>query len=431
MACLPVPPKWPINLNMKKILIIEDDQIVANIYRNKLNVEGFHVEVALDGETGLASMKTFRPDAVLLDLMLPKITGLELMKQLRTDSDFAQTPIIVFSNTYLTNMVQEAWKAGATKCLSKANCTPKQVIDVLRTALGITGSGTTAITPSTATASSPATRPTAAPSPVVVPRQEQSAPQTRANGGDSDAEFQAQLRKEFIESLPATLTALRSLLQGLIKADNEMARLKLVQDLYRRVHAITGNAGVAGMMLIAQMADALEALLKELYEKPKNINASTLRTTASAIDFLSFLFERGTLPDHQEIPPTNILVVDDEAISRRAVNYALEKAKLKSVSVEDPLVAFQLATENRFDLIFLDVQMPNMDGYELCSKLRGLPAYKNTPVVFVTSLTDFESRANSTMSGGNDFIAKPFLFIELAVKALIYVLRSKVAVARK
>ena len=44
-------------------------------------------------------------------------------------------PVIVFSNTYLTNMVQEAWKAGATKCLSKANCTPKQVIEVVRSAL--------------------------------------------------------------------------------------------------------------------------------------------------------------------------------------------------------------------------------------------------------------------------------------------------------
>jgi DNA-binding response OmpR family regulator len=54
-----------------------------------------------------------------------------------------------------------------------------------------------------------------------------------------------------------------------------------------------------------------------------------------------------------------------------------------------------------------------------------LAVYKKTPVVFVTSLNDFESRANSTMSGGNDFIGKPFLFLELAVKALIYVMRGQ------
>jgi two-component system copper resistance phosphate regulon response regulator CusR len=66
-----------------------------------------------------------------------------------------------------------------------------------------------------------------------------------------------------------------------------------------------------------------------------------------------------------------------------------------------------------------------MTGYELCNKLRSLTMHKKTPVVFVTRLDDFNSRAKSMMAGGNDFIAKPFLFIELTVKALIHVLRGK------
>src|SRR3974390_2130573 len=123
---------------MKKILIIEDDQIVANIYRNKFAVEGFQVEIASDGATGLETLQSFRPDAVVLDLMLPGMTGVEVMKKVRALPEFQKLPIIVFSNTYLTNMVQEAWKAGATKCLSKANCTPKQVMEVLKTTLNIT-----------------------------------------------------------------------------------------------------------------------------------------------------------------------------------------------------------------------------------------------------------------------------------------------------
>jgi len=131
--------------------------------------------------------------------------------------------------------------------------------------------------------------------------------------------------------------------------------------------------------------------------------------------------------DQQEYPPAQVLVVDDEAISRRAVTYALEKAKLKAVSVEDPEVAFQLLTQKPFDMVFLDVDMPRMNGFELCAKLRNLPAHKKTPVVFVTGLNDLESRANSMVSGGNDFIAKPFLFIELAVKALVFVMRARVA----
>src|ERR1700742_2678788 len=118
-----------------KILIIEDDQLVANIYRNKFALEGFQAETASDGDVGMQMLRSFRPDVVLLDLLLPRVPGLEVMKQIRAEKDFANLPIIVFSNTYLSNMVQDAWKAGATKCLSKASCTPKQVIDAVRSSL--------------------------------------------------------------------------------------------------------------------------------------------------------------------------------------------------------------------------------------------------------------------------------------------------------
>ena len=75
-------------------------------------------------------------------------------------------------------------------------------------------------------------------------------------------------------------------------------------------------------------------------------------------------------------------------------------------------------------------EMPGTNGFDLCTKLRALPAYKSTPVVFVTSLSDFDSRAKSMMSGGNDFIAKPFLFTELNVKVLTYVLKNRMAPAK-
>ncbi len=389
---------------MKKILFIEDDQIVANVYRNKLAVEGYKVETAPDGETGLKTMRIFKPDTIILDLMLPGVSGLDVIKQVRSEEEFAKIPIIVFSNTYLTNMIQEAWKAGATKCISKSNCSPKEVIDVVRHTIGDSGAVPT---------SGPAVVGTHMPAKPIPLNTE------------TDSAFQADLRKTFIDSLPATLVTLRASLQSLIKADNEMTRLKEIYELYRRVHALNGNASIAGLVQIAHMSAALEALLKEIYEKPKNINTSTLRTVAAGVDFLGFLFERGTLPETQEVPAASILVVDDEAISRRAIIYALEKAQLQSVNVESPETAYKLLTESNFDLVFLDVDMPGMTGFELCTKLRALPLHKKTPVVFVTSLSDFDNRTSSTMAGGNDFIAKPFLFIELTVKALIHVLRGK------
>lgn len=407
---------------MKKILIIEDDQIVAGIYRNKLTNEGYQVEAALDGEEGFNMVRIFRPDVVVLDLMLPKISGIDLIKKIRAEEGFDKTPIVVFSNTYLTNLVQEAWKAGATKCLSKANCTPRQLIDVIRSAAD--GPGSSSVP--TASAQPAKAGAPAAPQPVRPPQ-----PLT-ATTSQTDAEFQAGLHKSFIQGLPATLAELRASLKPIVKADSEAVRVKETGELCRRIHTLAGSAGVSGMAQIALVCDALEALLKELGDKPQNINASTLRTLASTIDFLGFLFDRAARStDKQEIPPARVLVVDDEAISRLAIVHALEKAKLKSTDVEDPHKAFKMITEGRYDLVFLDVDMPGMNGFELCTKLRGLPAYKTTPVVFVTSLTDFESRASSMMSGGNDFIAKPFLLMELAVKALVYVLRSKLAAANK
>ncbi len=392
---------------MKKILIIEDDQIVANIYRNKLAVEGYQVEVTLDGESGLKLMRTFRPDAIVLDLMLPKMSGVDVIREIRGEAEFSKLPIIVFSNTYLTNLVQDAWKAGASKCVSKISCPPKELLELVRHTVG----GSVMPTSRSKTESAPKTK----------------APDLSS---ESDAAFQAELRKTFIASLPTTLTAMRGIMQNLIKSNTEVSQLKHLHELYCRVHSVNGNAGISGLAQIAHLAAAFEALLKEVYEQPKNINSSTLRTVAAAVDFLGFLFERGTRQDKQQIPAASILVVDDEDISRRAIIYALEKAQLQSVTIEDPNAAIKLLAERQFDLIFLDVNMPGMTGYELCAKLRNLPMHKKTPVVFVTVLGDFDNRASSSMAGGNDFIAKPFLFIELTVKALIHVLRSKLQPVR-
>ena len=395
---------------MTRILIVEDDEIVANIYRNKFVVEGFQARIALDGQAGLTQAHTFRPDAILLDLMLPRLSGLELMKRLRAEPAFTKLPVVVLSSTYLTQTIQDAWKAGATKCLSKANCTPNQVLEVVRKLVAIPGEAAPAPAAPAQPARAPAA-PAAQPPPPAVPRA-------------ADAELQ-KLSRDFLSAVPATLAGLRGLLQALIKSANEAARIKQLDAMCQRVHGLTCKAGVAGLADIAQTADALEVLLKELQEKPQSVNASTLRTVAMAVDFLGFLSEHGARAAASATQPPMVLVVDDDAVARLAVIHALDKAKLKSTSVEDPTIALKLLAEKRFDLVVLDVDMPGMSGFELCARLRSVPGHKHTPVIFVTTFNDFESRAHSMMSGGNDFIAKPFLFMELALKSLVHVLRRR------
>src|SRR5438093_4150854 len=300
---------------MKKMLIVEDDQIVGSIYRHKFQVEGFQVELALDGDAGLKAVEGFKPDVVILDLMLPKLNGGEVLKRLRAKPETKSLPVIVLTNAYMSSLVQEAWKAGANHCMIKASCTLKQLVELLNNAISGGAPQPASVPPANApTNAAPAPRPTqAAVRPVVA---------------EDDTAFQTELRQTFLSGAPEGISELRSILQAFVKSEGDTARLPRLFTLYRKVHSLTSNSAVAGLTSVAKMASALEALLKELYEKPKNINASTMRTVAHTIDFLAILLEQSSAKDPDNFPPPNIMVVDDEAISRRAVIYALEKASL-------------------------------------------------------------------------------------------------------
>jgi CheY-like chemotaxis protein len=117
---------------MKKIVIVEDQQVIANVYRSKFAAEGFQVEIAFDGERGLELINEMQPDAVLLDWRLPKLSGRQILDQLRKTPKFQSLPVIVFSESSLPPMVHEAWTAGATMVLSKSMHSPNQVIEAVK-----------------------------------------------------------------------------------------------------------------------------------------------------------------------------------------------------------------------------------------------------------------------------------------------------------
>jgi len=427
---------------MKKLLIVEDDPIVAHIYKTRLQKESYEVEIAPDGQSGFYQIHEFHPDVVLLDLMLPKMNGIEILKKIRAQPQFLKLPIIVFTNAYVPNMINESFQAGATQVFNKATLTPRQIIEAIYNALYLSASPGISDTPpgapsgsdpvgATDTTSREAPFASLAGAPASGSPTGAAVLQATAAETASDTEFQSELVKTFLEGSVETVASMRRTMQDFSKAQDETRRLPHLFELYRKVHALTGGAGIAALHKISQMAAALEVLLKELHEKPKNINASTLRTVAHAIDFIGELCNKGADGEFLGANPINSLVVDDEILSRRAITYALEKANLKSTSVEEPQVALNLMSEKPYDLVFLDVQMPGMDGFEVCTKIRTLPLNKTTPVIFVTSLTDFKSRARSSLSGGTDLIAKPFMFIELSVKALTYLLRSRLTKNKK
>jgi CheY-like chemotaxis protein len=122
-------------MSSKRIVIIEDSGFIANVYRAKLRGEGYEIHVCVDGESGLALVNQLDPDLVMLDLGLPRMSGVDVLGHIRRQARFAALPVIVLSGAYAGKVVDQAWAAGATGVLSKSADTPKHVVDVIRTAL--------------------------------------------------------------------------------------------------------------------------------------------------------------------------------------------------------------------------------------------------------------------------------------------------------
>jgi len=113
---------------MKTALVIEDNPVAAGIYQSLLKAQGFTVEVASDGEAGMQMVKRMRPDVVLLDLILPKVDGADVLRQIRAMPETATMPVIIVSNAYSQSRIDELWAAGATLVLTKASSTPKELV---------------------------------------------------------------------------------------------------------------------------------------------------------------------------------------------------------------------------------------------------------------------------------------------------------------
>jgi len=408
---------------MKRVLLVDDDPFVLRFYQERLSPQEMQVETAADGLAAINLLRASKPDLVVLDLMMPKLSGVDVLKFIRSQAGLKTLPVVVLSNSYMNQLAAEAAKLGAQTALLKIRCTPALLASTIRDVLaGKPGSGDAphllavpAQSPPAPLSSAPASR--AAPAPPPVPAKAQAAA----------ADIEAAARRIFLRNAPATCAALRSLCQAFTNAPNKTARGLRLQEFCRKVHFTTAAAGLAGCHGLAQATSALEALLFELVGKPEAISASVLRTIAATVDFLALLFDCARDADMDLPLAAQVLVVDDDQLNNRLVVSALHRAQLQARSTPDPLVALQWFKETRFDLVLLDIEMPGLDGLELCRRLRQLPGYEKTPVIYVTSHSDFESRAASVLSGGNDLIAKPIFPMELALKAVVHLLKRQVA----
>jgi CheY-like chemotaxis protein len=383
---------------MKKILLVDDDALVLELYRKKLALGGFEVRTAADGLEAIKALGSFRPDLVVLDLLMPKMSGTDVLKFIRNKPALAKLPVVTFTNAFMSEQARLINSLGVSRAVVKGDFTPNQMLALAAELLS------------------------AAPVHPTPPEGAETLPSP-----EETAAARAGVRERFLARVPEDFTDLQGVSREFAQDPAAAGRSGTLQEFCRQMHQLAATAALARCQYVALMSGALEAMLYELGDKPQFLNPSTSRTISTGVEFLGGLIENVRTGRRSEPLVGEVLVVDDDPLANRIAMAALTRAKLTGVAVESPLAALELLAQKKFDLFLFDVEMPHLNGYELCRKLRAMDGFERTPVIYVTSHSDFENHAKSILAGGNDLIAKPIFPIELAVKAVMHLIRGKLA----
>jgi DNA-binding response OmpR family regulator len=122
---------------MTKIAIIEDDPVINQMYRMKFEADGFEVQLADNGERGVALVEDFKPDLILLDMKMPHMDGAEALKEIRAHDWGKDIPVIVLTNLGEEEAPKDLKNLGIHSYIVKADLTPRQVVSRVKEALGL------------------------------------------------------------------------------------------------------------------------------------------------------------------------------------------------------------------------------------------------------------------------------------------------------
>lgn len=361
-------------MQQPRLLVVSANPVLTASYRQRLQRVGVAVEVAADGECALSSIAGECPDMVALDLVLPSMDGVELVRNVRAQPRFNGLPIVVMPTIHRP-MLESAEAAGITRVLTRGDHPANELADLARAVFHLPR------------------RTGLAPLPATLPAR-----------------------------TPGLIADIRACLQNLTRDARDPGEWK---RLFQKVHHAAEAVALAGENTLSAFAFAFEGLAGDLAATPDACNPSVLRTLSQAADFLAILLERTDRADLDRQTPASVLVVDDEPSALQLIGAALTLAGLQSKTALTPAAAIRLASGHRFDLIFLDIGLPEMTGFDVCSRIRATEGHDRTPIVFLTGMNTFQNRAKSSLSGGNDFVGKPFHVLELGVKALIWLHRGR------
>jgi CheY-like chemotaxis protein len=461
--------------NAARLLVVDDDA-VSRFAISAALTKAFNLpELAPDGETGLSLAARQTYDAIFLDVEMPGMDGFELCAKIHKTRLNPTTPVVfVTRHSDFESRAKAAENSGHDligKPFVPLEITLKAITLVLRSRLerrrgnlqstekdfeigpppkpvgsmevpALIGSerrsGTRALCGGPLQGNQKPGEAPVLPSREVT-RREGLVPFHRSSrgsalSGSSDQSSEARVSKptpsDYANALytfaPPTLGQLKAQMKAATEAEDSAGRQELLGELYVGIHSLTSEAQRAELSAFHRLGSALEALLRKLLERPDSCTSSTLEVGAAAFSLLDELC-RSRVEPVLDKPPVSILVVDDDPIARRALAGAIQVVFDRPETAAGGEAALTLVDEGPFDLILLDVLMPGMDGFTTCARIRQTKHNERTPVVFVTSQSDTESRRQGAIVGGCGFVPKPFFAAEITVAVLTFALRGRLA----
>jgi CheY-like chemotaxis protein len=436
-----------------RILAVDDDPISGAALLIALKETFEQPELSPDAEGALAKARQQRYDLITLDVMMPKMDGFEACARIRETLPNRYTPILFITELKDFESRTRLLATGGNEVMGKPflphEMTVKALTLILRARLR-NGSPVLEAIGGTLTHSTPAVDwPSLKPSPASGAPAPQPDPPRKSSGLDQagpasidllpppafevsgsdtvDSPKAARQPSEtFLAYLSNALAEMKQRVAELQALDGPAEREETAERLHLGFQALSRPLSAPDLRPAFEVCRSLEGLFNKLVANPRTLADSSVGTILAGMELLQDLCTRQVRADLAENPPIRFLVVDDEPLARRALTGALQMAFPRPASVETGEAALALALEQEFDLIFMDVCMPGMDGFTACSRIHDTPHNLSTPVVFVTSHSDPEFRSRAVTCGGHDYVVKPFVFIEIGLKALTIALRSRI-----
>ncbi len=360
----------PLDAKKRCVLLVDDDPFIIAVYTAKLKKAGLEVDPVSDGAEALRYLETLRPDLVILDLNMPKLNGIEVLKFIRNNPSLQALPVLVLTNVCSDSIMQETWQSRPTRYLIKRETPPNVVVDEVVQLLS---------TPS------PMSAPTPPPPPVA-----QDLPAETCAVDDRITVFLGELRSaKTAEDIREALVKVREALS----APSQVCRQQPADSMARHLD------------------ETMATLFEEIYAQPEVLNASLFRSLEMGIERLRGMFsERGPALGAAVKAAIALVASEDDGL-RQSLARMLRRPFLRPICVGDIGTALHLLRENDFDVLVLDAYPE--DDY--IARVRTLPGADRRPVIVLTPLQHYRA----AQKPGFERVAKPINAADIAVKLFL------------